>query len=186
MEGIANRTDYDLKAHSQYTGHDLTYFDEQTKQRYHPYVIEPSGGVDRAALAFWLDSYDEEPPESLNDETSSKKNKPPRTVLRLHPSISPVKVAVLPLSRNEKLTPLAKNIYGDISRYCPTQYDDSQSIGKRYRRQDEIGTPYCVTIDFESLVDSQVTLRERDSMEQTRLSITDLLPLLKDKLDNRR
>lgn len=183
LEGIANRTDYDLKAHSEHTGQDLTYFDEQTKQRYYPYVIEPSGGVDRAALAFWLDSYDEEPAESTNNEGASKKNNPARTILRLHPSIAPVKVAVLPLSRNETLAPLAKKVYSNILRYFPTQYDDSQSIGKRYRRQDEIGTPYCVTIDFESLEDSQVTLRERDSMDQIRLPISDLMSQLKDDLD---
>ena len=177
LEGIADRTDFDLKSHGEASGQDLTYFDEETKERYYPYVIEPSGGVDRAALALLLDAYDEEP------DTSSGKEET-RVVLRFHPDIVPIKVAVLPLSRNEKLVPTAREVHALVRPRFATQYDDAQSIGRRYRRQDEIGTPYCVTVDFESLDDKQVTIRERDTMEQIRVPIADLVGTLRDKLEH--
>ena len=173
LEGIANRTDFDLKQHAQTSGSDISYFDEVTKSRFVPYVIEPSGGVDRATLAFWLDAYDEEP-----DGDSS------RTVLKFHRLLAPVTVAILPLSKNEKLAPLTKGILDRLKFKFKCQYDDSQSIGRRYRRQDEIGTPFCVTIDFDSLEDDKVTIRERDSMHQSRIPISDLVNVLEDKLEH--
>jgi glycyl-tRNA synthetase len=171
LEGIANRADYDLIQHAKYSGKTLSYFDEDANERYTPYVIEPSAGVDRSALAFLVDAYDEELAEG---ET--------RVVLHFHPDLAPVKVAVLPLSRNEKLAPLAREVYTKLRRHFMTQYDDAQSIGRRYRRQDEIGTPFCVTIDFQSLEDNQVTIRERDSMAQIRLTIEGLARTLQAKL----
>ena len=173
LEGIADRTDFDLGRHSSASGTDLTYFDEESKERYIPYVIEPSGGVDRATLAFWLDAYDEEP-----DGDGS------RTVLHFHRHLAPISIAVLPLSRNERLTPTARHVYDTIRRAFSTQYDDAQSIGRRYRRQDEIGTPYCITVDFDSLDDHSVTIRERDSMHQDRVEIANLVNIMRDRLDH--
>ncbi|MBI4299988.1 MAG: glycine--tRNA ligase, partial [Chloroflexi bacterium] len=169
--GVANRTDYDLQQHSKYSGKQLTYFDEETNEHITPYVIEPSAGVDRAVLVFLLDAYDEE-------EVRGEK----RVVLRLSKELAPIKVAVLPLSRNEKLRPLAKQVWDKLRPHFMTQYDDSQSIGRRYRRQDEAGTPLAVTIDFDSLEDNAVTIRERDSMEQERVAISELVDALKEKL----
>jgi len=173
LEGIASRTDYDLRQHSEASGQDLTYFDEETKSRYFPYVVEPSGGLDRGVLAFWLDSYDEEPD---GDNV--------RVVCRLHRKLAPVTVAILPLSRNEKLVPAARDVHARLRRHFTTQYDDAQGIGRRYRRQDEIGTPYCVTVDFDSLDDHQVTIRDRDTMAQSRIPIDDLVSVLQDKIDH--
>ncbi len=173
LEGIADRTDFDLGRHSQASGEDLSYFDDETRERFVPYVIEPSGGVDRAALAFWLDSYDEEPDGNAT-----------RTVLRLHRRLAPVTVAVLPLSRNSRLTPTARQVFDLLRRTFNAQYDDAQSIGRRYRRQDEIGTPYCVTVDFDTLDDQQVTVRDRDTMRQDRVPITQLPSVLQDKLEH--
>ena len=177
LEGIANRTDFDLRSHGKATGQDLTYFDDGTKEHYYPYVIEPSGGVDRAALAYLLDAYDEEPDASSGKEET-------RVVLRLHRGIAPIKVAVLPLSRNEKLVPTARGVHALLRQHFATQYDDAQSIGRRYRRQDEAGTPYCLTVDFQSLEDKRVTIRDRDSMSQIRVPIADLIYILKDKLEH--
>ena len=177
LEGIANRTDFDLRVHGEASGQDLTYFDEETRERYYPYVIEPSGGVDRAALAFLVDAYDEEP------DTSSSKDET-RVVLRFHRHVAPIKVAVLPLSRNAKLTPTAREVQALVRQRFTSQYDDAQSIGRRYRRQDEIGTPYCVTIDFQTLEDKAVTIRERDSMQQIRVPIASLVYVLTDKLEH--
>ena len=177
IQGIANRTDFDLKAHSDASGESLTYFDEQAKERYTPYVIEPSAGVDRAVMTFLADAYTEE-------ETLSAKGKPePRVLLKLHPTLAPVKVAVLPLSRNERLVPTAHRVH-DLIRESGvvdglTQYDDAQSIGRRYRRQDEIGTPLCVTVDFDTLDDQAVTIRDRDSMHQVRVPIDNLVAELR-------
>lgn len=171
LEGIANRSDFDLKQHAECSGKDLSYFDEETQERIVPYVIEPSAGVDRSFLAFLVDAYDE-------DEADGE----PRVVLRLHPALAPIKVAVLPLSRNEKLLPMVKEVYADLRQCFMTQYDDAQSIGRRYRRQDEIGTPLCVTIDFQSLDDHQVTIRDRDSMSQIRVPLEILPPTLEAKL----
>ena len=177
IQGIANRTDFDLKAHSDASGESLTYFDEQAKERYTPYVIEPSAGVDRAVMTFLADAYTEE-------ETLSAKGKPEtRVLLKLHPALAPVKVAVLPLSRNERLVPTAHRVH-DLIRESGvvdglTQYDDAQSIGRRYRRQDEIGTPLCVTVDFDTLDDQAVTIRDRDTMQQVRVPIDTLVDELR-------
>jgi glycyl-tRNA synthetase len=171
IEGIANRADFDLTQHAKHSGKNLAYSDEEAGERYTPYVIEPSSGVDRTVLTILIDAYEE---QIVKAET--------RTVLHIKPELAPIKVAVLPLSRNEKLMPLAKEIYNDVRRYFMAQYDDSQSIGRRYRRQDEIGTPFCVTVDFDSLEDNQVTIRERDSMTQVRLPIKELIGTLKTRI----
>jgi len=174
LEGIANRTDFDLRQHQETSGEDLTYYDEETGDHYLPFVVEPSAGVDRSALAFIVDAYDEEP-----DKEGT------RVVLRFHPDIAPIKVAVLPLSRKESLVAKAREVWAAIRPYFATSYDDAQSIGRRYRRQDEVGTPLCVTVDFESLEDQAVTIRERDSMQQVRVPIADLVPALAEKLGRR-
>ena len=171
LEGIANRGDFDLKQHALFSGKSLNYYDEESKETIVPCVIEPSAGVDRAVLAFLCDAYAEEPDK---DEI--------RTVLHLHPAIAPIKVAVLPLSKKEPLAQLAKDVYAKVrARWCAA-YDDAQSIGRRYRRQDEIGTPLCITIDFQSLEDQQVTVRDRDTMQQERVSIAALPEILAGKL----
>jgi glycyl-tRNA synthetase len=172
MEGIANRGDFDLVQHARFSGKSLSYFDEETKEHIVPYIIEPSAGVDRTALAVLCDAYDEDVADGE-----------PRVLLHLHPSVAPIKVAVLPLSRKETLTPLAKDVYAELRNCWMVQYDEVQSIGRRYRRQDEIGTPFCVTIDFESLEDKQVTIRERDSLRQIRVPIESLKNTLQAKLD---
>jgi glycyl-tRNA synthetase len=171
LEGIANRTDFDLRRHSEYSGEALTYFDEETGTHYFPYVIEPSAGVDRSLLAFLLDAYSEEP-----DKEGV------RVVLKLHKALAPIKVAVLPLSRKEPLVQVAKEVWALLRPHFTTAYDDAQSIGRRYRRQDEIGTPYCVTIDFQTLEDRAVTIRDRDTMQQERVPIADLVAALCDRL----
>jgi len=171
LEGVANRTDFDLKQHASSSGKNLEYFDDETKEHYIPYVIEPSAGVDRSALAFLCDAYAE---ERDKDEI--------RVLLHLHPALAPIKVAVLPLSRRENLAAAAREIYAELRQCWMVQYDDAQSIGRRYRRQDEIGTPLCVTIDFQSLEDEQVTIRERDSMNQIRVPIKGLKDTLQAKL----
>jgi glycyl-tRNA synthetase len=163
LEGIANRTDFDLKAHAAVSGETLDYFDQATGERYVPYVIEPAAGVTRAAMAFLLAAYDE-------DEVNGEK----RSVLRLHPKIAPVQVAVLPLSKKEELSGLARKILADLQPQFLCDYDETQAIGRRYRRQDEIGTPFCVTVDFESLEDQCVTVRDRDTTDQVRLPIAEL------------
>ncbi len=175
LEGIANRGDFDLVQHTKFSGKDLTYFDEETKEHITPYVIEPSAGVDRPVLAFLCDAYDEEPDK---DEI--------RVVLHFHPSLAPYKAAVLPLSRREPLVALAKDVYDELRKCWMVSYDDAQSIGRRYRRQDEIGTPFCITVDFQSLEDNQVTIRERDSMNQIRLPIAELQKTLAAKLSGER
>ena len=179
LEGIADRTDFDLRQHSEHSGQDLTYFDEETKTHYFPYVIEPSGGVDRATLAFWLDSYDEETEPPTGEGQAAV-----RVVLHLHRKLAPVTVAVLPLSRNERLTPTAREVFNQLNRHFKAQFDDAQSIGRRYRRQDEIGTPYCVTVDFDTLDDHRVTIRDRETMHQSRVAISDLTAVLQDKFEH--
>ena len=172
LEGIANRGNFDLAQHADNSGKNLDYFDEETKEHFIPYIIEPSAGVDRSVLAFLCDAYDE---ELDNDEI--------RVLLHLHPSLAPIKVAVLPLSRREKLAKVAKEVYAGLRQCWMVQYDDAQSIGRRYRRQDEIGTPFCVTVDFQSLEDEQVTIRERDTMNQIRVPISELKNTLQAKLN---
>jgi glycyl-tRNA synthetase len=165
LEGIANRTDYDLTTHARASGVDMSYLDADSGERYVPYVIEPAAGVDRSMLVFLMDAYaEDEAPDA-----SGKMEK--RTVLRLDQRIAPVKVAVLPLSRNPDLSPRARDIAAKLRKRWNTDFDDASAIGRRYRRQDEIGTPYCVTVDFDSLTDQAVTVRERDSMQQARIGI---------------
>jgi glycyl-tRNA synthetase len=165
LEGIANRTDFDLKTHSKHSGVDLTYFDQDKGERWTPYVIEPAAGLTRATLAFLLDAYAED--EAPNAKGGVDK----RTVLRLDPRLAPVNVAVLPLSRNADLTPKAKDLAAELRVRWNVEFDDAGAIGRRYRRQDEVGTPFCVTVDFDSLDDDAVTVRERDSMRQDRIGI---------------
>ena len=168
--GIADRTDYDLGRHQEVSGQDLTYFDDETSERYLPWVIEPSVGVERLLLAFLTSAYDE---ETIGEGDV-------RTVLHFHPALAPVKAAVLPLSK--KLAEKAMPVYAELAKYWNVEYDDRGNIGKRYRRQDEIGTPYCITYDFDSETDGCVTVRERDSMEQERVKIEDLKSWLDAKL----
>ena len=169
--GIADRTDYDLNAHMKHSGEELVYFDQETNQKYVPYCIEPSLGVDRLLLAVLCNSYDEEVVN--NDDT--------RNVLRFHPFIAPIKVAILPLSK--KLSDKATEVYSLVSKYYNCEYDESGAIGRRYRRQDEIGTPYCITVDFDTLNDQMVTIRDRDTMEQVRIEIINIHNYLKDKFE---
>jgi len=177
LEGIANRTDYDLKNHQNHSGKDLSYFDDDNKENYLPYVIEPSAGVERSLLAFLLDAYQEE-----KDETGET-----RLVLKLNPQLSPIKVAVFPLLKNnQELVGLAQKIYQDLklSLNALIDYDEVGSIGRRYRRQDEIGTPWCLTIDHQSLEDKTVTIRDRDTMKQERIKIEEIAPFITEKLKN--
>jgi glycyl-tRNA synthetase len=169
--GIADRTDYDLSQHQNVSGQDMTYFDDEKKEKYIPYVIEPSLGVDRTLLAFLCSAYDEEQLEGGEM----------RTVLRFHPTLAPVKIGVFPLSK--KLNEGAEKIYNQLSKYYNCEFDDRGNIGKRYRRQDEIGTPFCVTYDFDSEEDGAVTVRERDSMAQERVKIEDLKQYFEEKMD---
>ncbi len=168
--GVADRTDYDLGRHQEVSGKDLSYFDPETNERYLPYVIEPSLGVERSVLAVLCDAYDE---EVINENDT-------RVVLHLHPVLAPFKAAVLPLSK--KLNAEAEEIYGELCKHFPVDYDDTGSIGKRYRREDEIGTPFCITYDFESKEDGCVTVRDRDTMEQIRIPIAELVSYIESKL----
>ncbi len=176
LEGIANRTDFDLTTHGKASGQDMSYLDPESGERYVPYVVEPALGVDRTLLVHLLDGYTE-------DEAPDAKGKlEKRTVLRLDPRIAPVKVAVLPLSRNADLSPKARDVAAELRRHWNTDFDDASAIGRRYRRQDEIGTPYCVTVDFETLADQAVTVRERDSMKQERIGIEGLTAYLSERM----
>ena len=168
--GIADRTDYDLKQHMEHSKEDFTYLDQETGEKFIPYCVEPSLGCDRVALAFLCNAYDEE--EIAEGDT--------RTVLHLHPAIAPYKVAVLPLSK--KLSDKAQEVYEQLSKKFMCEYDEAGSIGKRYRREDEIGTPYCITIDFETENDNSVTIRDRDTMEQVRVKIDDLEKWIDEKI----
>ena len=163
LEGIAQRTNFDLNQHATHSGQKLDYFDQSTNERYVPFVIEPAAGVNRAMAAFLLAAYEE---DEIGGEV--------RTVLRLHPRLAPYKVAILPLSKKDTLTPVAREIFENLGERYMVDYDDTQSIGKRYRRQDEIGTPLCITVDFDSLEDGAVTIRDRDTTEQVRVPIADL------------
>jgi glycyl-tRNA synthetase len=176
LEGIANRTDFDLKAHQEKSGTDLTYFDDTNDERFVPYVIEPSGGADRATLAFLIDAYHEDEAPTASGKVEK------RNVLKLHRDLAPIKAAVLPLSRNEQLTPVAKEIASMLRPYWMIDFDDAGAIGRRYRRHDEIGTPYCITVDFDSLEDKAVTIRDRDTMTQERIPQAELVDYLTDKL----
>ncbi len=170
--GVADRTDYDLTQHQNTSGKDLTYFDQETNERYIPYVVEPSLGVERTVLAVLCNAYDEQVLDAEKNDV--------RTVLHLHPTLAPFKAAILPLSK--KLSEKADEIYSDLIKSFPVDYDEAGSIGKRYRRQDEIGTPYCVTIDFDTLEDNAVTIRDRDTMEQVRIPIAELKNYISEKI----
>jgi glycyl-tRNA synthetase len=176
LEGVANRTDFDLSTHSKHSGVDLSYYDQGTDTRYVPYVIEPAAGLTRSFMAFLVDAYRED--EAPNAKGGVDK----RTVLRLDPRLAPVKVAVLPLSRHADLSPKARDLAGELRRYWNIEFDDAGAIGRRYRRQDEIGTPLCVTLDFDSLDDHAVTVRERDAMTQERVAISGVADYLAAKL----
>jgi glycyl-tRNA synthetase len=176
LEGIANRTDFDLQQHQQSSGEDLTYYDQENDRRYLPFVVEPAVGVDRILLVLLLDAF------RIEEAPTSSGGTEKRTVLALHRSLAPIKVAILPLSRNEALVPEARGVHDLLRNQWMTQYDDAGSIGRRYRRQDEVGTPFCVTVDFETLSDRQVTVRERDSMIQERLPIEALAAHLEERL----
>ena len=171
LEGIANRTDFDLKSHMEASGKDLSFYDDVAKERYVPYVIEPSAGADRSTLAFLVDAYDEDGPEDDR-----------RSVLRLHPALAPIKVAVLPLLRKNGHPEKADEIVNMLRPHCAVVYDQAGSIGRRYRRQDEIGTPLGVTVDHQTFEDETVTLRDRDTMEQTRVAIGELVDLVKERI----
>jgi glycyl-tRNA synthetase len=176
LEGIANRTDFDLRQHQRFSGEDLTYFDQEKESRYLPFVVEPAGGVDRTMLAILVDAY------RVDEAPTAKGGTEKRTVLGLAKAIAPVKVAVLPLSRNETLVPEARRVFDLVKPRWMASYDAAGAIGRRYRRQDEVGTPYCVTVDFDTLTDGQVTVRERDEMTQDRLPVDSLLAYLSERL----
>jgi glycyl-tRNA synthetase len=165
LEGVANRTDFDLTTHTQHSGQELSFFDQASGERYTPYVIEPAAGLGRSLMTFLVDAYAED--EAPNTKGGVDK----RVVLRLDPRLAPIKVAVLPLSRNSDLTPKARDLAARLRQHWMVDVDDAGAIGKRYRRQDEIGTPYCVTVDFDTLEDQAVTIRDRDSMNQERVGL---------------
>ncbi|WP_148614863.1 glycine--tRNA ligase [Nocardioides rubriscoriae] len=176
LEGIANRTDFDLSTHGKASGKDLSYFDQANNERYVPYVIEPAAGLSRSLMTFLVDAYEED--EAPNTKGGVDK----RTVLRLDPRLSPIKAAVLPLSRNADLSPKARDLAAELRRGWNIDFDDAGAIGKRYRRQDEIGTPFCITVDFETLEDDAVTIRERDSMAQSRIPLSGVTAYLAERL----
>jgi glycyl-tRNA synthetase len=176
VEGIANRTDFDLKRHEMASGQELSYFDQEKDERYAPFVVEPAAGVDRIVLTALVDAYREEEAPTAKGGTEK------RMYLALHRALSPTKVAVLPLSRNDQLTPTARQVFDLVKPEWMCDFDDAGSIGRRYRRQDEVGTPFCVTVDFDTLEDRQVTVRERDSMAQERLPIENLVAYLDERL----
>jgi len=176
LEGIANRTDFDLTTHSKHSGTELTYFDQENNERWTPYVIEPALGLTRSTLAFLLDAYSED--EAPNAKGVLEK----RTVLRLDKRLAPVKAAILPLSRNADLSPIARDLAAQMRKNWNVEFDDAQAIGRRYRRQDEIGTPFCVTVDFDTPTDHAVTVRERDSMSQERVALDQVESYLAQRL----
>jgi len=177
LEGVANRTDFDLTEHQKHSGRDMTYFDDQTKERFIPYVIEPSGGIDRATLAFLCEAYTE-------DEAPDEKGNPkPRTLMRFHPRLAPVKVAVFPLVKREGMPEIARGIYEDAQAAgLSAFYDEKGAVGRRYRRQDEAGTPFCVTVDGQTLADQTVTVRDRDSLAQQRIAADRVVAYVQDRL----
>src|SRR5436305_13415444 len=176
LEGIANRTDFDLKQHEKFSGQDLTYFDQERNERFHPYVIEPAAGVDRAILAFLIDAY------RVEEAPTAKGGTEKRTLLALHRDLAPIKAAVLPLSRNERLVPAAREVFDLLKPHWMCDYADAGSIGRRYRRQDEVGTPFCVTVDFDTLDDRAAIVRDRDSMTQERIPVAALVEHLRERL----
>ena len=175
--GVANRTDYDLSSHSKGSGTELSYFNQATGERFTPYVIEPSFGLTRSMMAFLVDAYVED--EAPNAKGGVDK----RTVLKLDPRLAPVKAAVLPLSRNEDLSPKAKALAAELRKTWNIDFDDAGAIGRRYRRQDEIGTPFCITVDFDTLEDQAVTIRDRDTMTQERVALDQVRTYLSERLN---
>ena len=176
LEGVANRTDFDLKTHSAASGTDLSYFDQAKNERWTPYVIEPAAGLTRSLMAFLVDAYFED------EAPNTKGGVDVRTVLRLDRRLAPVKAAVLPLSRHEELSPLARDLAENLRKHWSIDFDDAGAIGRRYRRQDEIGTPFAITVDFDTLEDKAVTVRERDTMAQERVSLDRLEGYLAERL----
>ena len=176
LEGVANRTDFDLSTHASHSGADLSYFDQAKGERWTPYVIEPSAGLTRSVLAFMTEAYD------VDEAPNTKGGVDKRTVLRFDPRLAPVKAAVLPLSRNEKLSPKAKDLAAQLRKRWNVDFDDAGAIGRRYRRADEIGTPYCITVDFDTLEDQAVTIRDRDSMKQERVALDQVERYLLERL----
>ncbi len=176
LEGVANRTDFDLSTHTKHSGQDLNYFDATSGERWVPYVIEPAAGLTRSLMAFLVEAYHED------KAPNTKGGEDTRVVLRLDPRLAPVKVAVLPLSRNEQLSPIARELAQDLRGWWNVEFDDAGAVGRRYRRQDEIGTPFCVTVDFDTLDDKAVTVRERDTMTQQRVSLDRVKEFLSDRL----
>jgi glycyl-tRNA synthetase len=175
LEGIAHRTDYDLKAHEKASGKKLSYFDPERKAHYHPYVIEPAAGADRAALAFLLDAYTEEPPSEMRKEG--------RVLLKLHPRLAPIKVAVFPLVKKDGMPEAARKIVAEFLRHSVNAfYDEKDAVGRRYARQDEAGTPYCLTVDGQTAQDGTVTIRERDTMKQERIKVEDAVKVVETRL----
>ena len=176
LEGIAHRTDYDLKQHEKHSGRKLTFFDSQKNAHYHPYVIEPAAGADRAALAFMIDAFNEEPPPPGTNEG--------RTVLKLHPRLAPIKVGIFPLVKKDGMPEAARKIIAEfVKNQINVFYDEKDTVGRRYRRQDECGTPFCITVDGQTAQDGSVTLRERDSMKQERIQVSDAVEVVKGKLN---
>ena len=165
LEGVANRTDFDLSTHAKHSGVDLSFYDQVNDTRYTPYVIEPAAGLTRSFMAFLIDAY------TQDEAPNAKGGVDKRTVLRLDPRLAPVKAAVLPLSRHADLSPMARDLAGELRKSWNIEFDDAGAIGRRYRRQDEIGTPFCITVDFDSLEDNAVTVRERDAMTQERVAM---------------
>jgi glycyl-tRNA synthetase len=180
IEGIHNRTDFDLKRHTEYSGKKLEYFDDQTKERFTPFVIETSAGASRSFMAFLLNSYDEE--EVVKENSDGTKSSEVRTVLHLHPSFAPIKAAVFPLVNRDGMQDIARNITEDLRNYMRVFYDDSGAVGRRYRRQDECGTPFCITVDSDTLTDNTVTIRDRDTMAQERINKDNLVEYLLKKI----
>ena len=180
LEGIHNRTDYDLKRHSEYSGKKIEYFNDQTKERFTPYVIETSAGASRSLMAFIIDAYEEEEITKENSDGTSKTEI--RNVMHLHPEFAPIKAAIFPLVNRDGMPEIAKNITEDMRKHLKVFYDDSGAVGRRYRRQDECGTPYCITIDSETLENGTVTIRDRDSMEQERINKDNIIDYIKTKL----
>jgi glycyl-tRNA synthetase len=176
LEGIANRTDFDLKTHTEHSGQDLSYFDQTKNERWVPYVIEPAAGLTRSLMAFLVESYTED------EAPNTKGGVDTRTVLRLDPRLAPVKAAVLPLSRNEDLSPKARDLAAELRRSWNVEFDDAGAIGRRYRRQDEIGTPFCITVDFDTVEDQAVTIRHRDDMTQDRVALDQVTAYLAARL----
>jgi glycyl-tRNA synthetase len=178
LYGLANRTDFDLARHQEFSGEDLTYFDQPTGTRFLPHVLEPTFGVDRTVLIILLDAYDEEETVDVNGKADT------RVVLRLHPRVAPYKAAVLPLMKKPELSGVARRLFDQIEAETSylIDYDETANIGKRYRRQDEIGTPFCLTVDYDTIEDQAVTVRDRDSMDQQRVAIDQIVPFLRERI----